>query len=172
MLKYVTAVYIVNDKTLNLYRIIKYKQFKLDTKWVSLCLYQSVNTSGGDVRLSVRDTRMGTGCDPKLWKGNRKQTDKELCFFILVRTTLLKYDLLNVFQMSQVKFNKNIKYKNKCINVKLDTKVLAMWIQSLNCEHLCVSSNYLTERRTSDNGSRHMASPRCESEYEVWLCWL
>ena len=33
------------------------------------------------------------------------------------------------------------------------------------CESSCVSSYYLTERRTSDNGCRHMASLRCDSEY-------
>ena len=101
----------------------------------------------------------------------KQETDRQrVMFFILVMTTLLKYDLLKVFVMSQVKFKKNIKYKNKCINVKLDTKVLAMWFESLNCEHLCVSSNYLTERMISDNVCRHMASPRCDSEYEVEGC--
>ena len=40
------------------------------------------------------------------------------------------------------------------------------WFQPLKCGRFCVSSNYLSERKASDNESRHMASPRCETEYE------
>ena len=47
------------------------------------------------------------------------------------------------------------------------TLMFLCWYPSLSCVHFCVSSSPLTERRTSDNGSRHMASPRCESEYGV-----
>ena len=47
------------------------------------------------------------------------------------------------------------------------TLMFLCWYPSLSCVHFRVSSSPLTERRTSDNGSRHMASPRCESEYGV-----
>ena len=38
---------------------------------------------------------------------------------------------------------------------------------SLNCGHLCVTSNDLTERKTSGNESRYMASLRYEFAYET-----
>ena len=42
-----------------------------------------------------------------------------------------------------------------------------MPMSSPRCESSCVSSGALSERRTSDTGSRHRASPQCDSEYDV-----